>query len=438
MRYLLLFGAILLAYALVSRRGNRFGLTPPLVFTLIGLGVARFGESLLDPVRDASGVLTVAEATLVLVLFVGATEIDLSAFRKELRLPERLLVVGFPLTFFGGWALAAWLLPDVGPALAALVAIVLTPTDAALGRAVVTNPSVPKRIRQTLNAESGFNDGLAFPVFAFILALAAGTATLGSGLSTASNIGVELAVGLLGVPLGALVGWLGGKAVAWGNDHGFAEAPYVKLSILALPLIAYTGAELIGVNGFLAAFAAGLFFGPAVNIATPDKQRARPRDEGDEGPLMSFAEVEGELLTIVVFVVFGALPLAASLPDIAGRHLLYGLLSLTVARMLPVALSLLGTGARGATVAFVGWFGPRGLGSIVYLLLAAESLGEGPGLSELRATVCATVAMSILLHGATATFLPAWYGRAVEGPASGEPSHGSEAPRRASERARVD
>ena len=420
MLLLLALAALTLAYALASRGGRRLGLTPPIVFTAVGLAAAHFADSIPHLEGDNGGVLSLSEATLVLVLFTGATEIDLSAFRKALRLPERLLGIGFPLTFLAGWGAALWLLPDLSMATAALVAIVLTPTDAALGRAVIIDERLPLRIRQTINAESGFNDGLAFPFFAFVLALAAGEAMLGSRATAAAGLGVQLAVGLLGLPLGALLGYGGGWLSAHARRRDWAEPAYLKLGLLTLPAIAYAAAELAEVNGFLAAFAAGLLFGPGfLRDGGPVNAAALP-DADSEASLQRFAEVESELLTIVVFFAFGAVPLAASLEHLAWRHAAYAALSLTVVRMLPVALSLLGTGVGWRTTAFVGWFGPRGLGSIVYLLLAAESLldAQRPNaaapLSEVNAVVCATVFGSILLHGITSGFLPGWYGRAVE------------------------
>ena len=465
MAQLALIALALLAYALVSRRGDGLGLTPPLAFALIGLGAARFGGSPPELLGAGAGVLTVAEATLVFVLFVGATEIDLSAFRKQLRLPERLLAVGFPLTFLAGWGAALWLLPSLDVATAALLAIVLTPTDAALGQAVVTNPAVPLRIRQSLNAESGFNDGLAFAFFATVLAVATGTQDGSAGGALAGEVGQQLLLGLLGVPLGAFVGWGGGRAIAYARERGWAEEPYAKIGMLALPAIAYGTAEWLGVNGFLASFAAGLLFGSRFGAGSKagsgvsseassghgdepagetgsggsigGEAARRPADAapGAAPPaeessrvarLTRFAQVESELLTVLVFFAFGAVLLADALAGMAWRHVGYGLLSLTAVRMVPVALSLLGTGTDRRTVTFVGWFGPRGLGSVVYFLLAGESLdarldaapGDGSVFAELQAAVCATVALSIVLHGVTAAFLPQVYGRAER--ASGE------------------
>jgi NhaP-type Na+/H+ or K+/H+ antiporter len=341
---------------------------------------------------DGEVVHVLAELTLVLVLFTDAARIDLSCLRREKSLPARLLGIGMPLTIVGGAVAALAVLPQLGWIEALLLATILAPTDAALGQAVVSNPLVPVRIRQSLNVESGLNDGIALPVV-LVLASMAGAREQGGDASYWLRF-AALAV-TLGPLVGAAVGFVGGRVVAWGTQSGWINDAFQRIAGLGLALLAFGAAELVGGNGFIAAFVAGLTLG---NTA-----------RGVCSCLYEFGEAEGQLLTLLVFLAFGAVMLPEALPHTTGPVVLYVLLSLTVVRMLPVALSLLGTGLRPASVAFLGWFGPRGLASILFALLVVEEcrLATGP---LLDAVVMLTVLASTLLHGLTAYPLARRYG----------------------------
>jgi NhaP-type Na+/H+ or K+/H+ antiporter len=382
---LLLFGA-------VSKKAEQSPLTPPLFFVGVGFAMSARGLGWLELDVESSVIHGLAELTLVLVLFTDASRIDLACLRREESLPTRLLGIGLPLTILAGFAAALALLPGIEPFEALLLAAVLAPTDAALGQAVVSNPLVPVRIRQSLNVESGLNDGIALPVVLIFASLAGAREQSGS-------LGYWLRFAALAVTLGPLVGvavgYLGGRLVERGTRAGWISRPFEQLSALGLALLAFAAAELVGGNGFIAAFAAGLTVGNVARAVCPC--------------LHEFGEAEGQLLTLLVFVVFGAVMVPMALPLLDGRALAYALASLTVVRMVPVALALLGTGLRPASVAFVGWFGPRGLASILFVLLVVEEgrLDSGP---FLVAVVVLTVLLSTVLHGVTAFPLARRYG----------------------------
>ena len=387
-------------FAAFSRKAERSPLTPPMFFLAVGycLGDAGLGWMRLDV--DGEAIHVLAELTLVLVLFTDSARIDLTCLRREESLPARLLGIGMPLTIVVGAAAGMALLPGLGWTEALLLAAILAPTDAALGQAVVSNPLVPVRIRQSLNVESGLNDGIALPV---VLVLA----SLAGAREEAGGAGYWLRFAALAVTLGPLAGWavgfVGGRIVAWGTRSGWINDAFQRIAGLGLALLAFGAAELVGGNGFIAAFVAGLTLG---NTA-----------RGVCQCLYEFGEAEGQLLTLLVFLAFGAAMLPEALPHVTGAAVLYALLSLTIVRMLPVALSLLGTGLRPASVAFLGWFGPRGLASILFALLVVEEgrLETGP---FLEAVVVLTVLASAVLHGITAYPLARRYGEyaaAMEG-----------------------
>ncbi len=374
---MLLFGAI-------SRRAERSPLTPPMFFIAAGCLVSEHGFGLIELDLSGAAVHALAEVTLVVVLFTDASRIDLSCLRREGSLPLRLLGLGLPMTILLGTALGLALLPGLGWLEAALLAAILAPTDAALGQAVVSNPLVPIRIRQTLNVESGLNDGIALPV---VLVLASLAGAMEGESDPRHWLRFALLAVTLGPAVGVAVGWAGGRWLERGVAAGWINAPFERLSSLGLAFLAFAGAELVGGNGFIAAFVAGLTLGNVGRNVC--------------GTLYEFGETEGQLLTLLVFLVFGALMVPIVIAHLSFATVAYALLSLTLVRMLPVGLALLGSGLRVPSLLFLGWFGPRGLASILFILVVVEEgrLAVGP---QLEGVVILTVLLSAALHGATA------------------------------------
>ncbi|MDT0681509.1 cation:proton antiporter [Roseicyclus sp. F158] len=399
---LLAIAAGILAFALISRRAEAGMVTAPMVFTAFGFVAGSGVLGVIDPQIQSSSLQTFAELTLVVALFTDAARIDLRRLGSEHDVPLRLLGIGLPLTVAAGTGAAMLLFPTLGLWPALLIGVILAPTDAALGQAVVSDARVPQRIRQGLNVESGLNDGIAFPALLFIASFAGGAVEdlgVGSGeigaMGWASFILGQL---ILGPLVGLGVGLGGTYLITRAHAREWMNEIFLRISTLCLAIIAFTAAELVGGNGFIAAFAGGLIVGT----------RSRVVLEGVE----DFGETEGQLLTLLVFLLFGAV-LLPELESLGLRHVLYAILSLTVLRMVPVALSLVGTRMAPATVLFLGWFGPRGLASILYLLLLTES-GAVPGIEEIQRVVFLTVLMSIVLHGAAAAPLAGRYGRWIK------------------------
>ncbi|MEZ4413603.1 MAG: cation:proton antiporter [Gemmatimonadales bacterium] len=389
MTFLALFVAIVFLYSLVSERVERVA-TAPVVFTMAGLLLP-----VVVPEFNASGFeltrfLWVAEAGLVLLLFTDATRTDLSLLRKIRDLPARLLGPGLLLTIALGAVVAVFIFPNLSIWEACLVAVILAPTDAGLGQVVVESPRVPARIRQALNVEAGLNDGLSVPFLLFFLAmLEAGGGSTDATLTR--FIGLQLGLGaLLGLGIGLGGGWLLQRA----SRAGSLTESFAPRGLIALPFFCFVGAERLQASMFIAAFVAGLA-----------AQRMFP---GAGKHAVDFSEQSGQVLNLAVFFLFG-LAIGRSLDLLSPIYFLYGILSLTVIRMLPVAVALLGARLQRATVVFMGWFGPRGLASIVLGLLVVERELGTPGDPTIRGVVVATILMSIVLHGVSAQPGIAWY-----------------------------
>ena len=381
-------------FGLVSGRLHSSMLTPPLVFTALGmlfgkLGWWQFGVS-------DEWVLTLAEFTLVLVLFGDATRIDLSLLRKEGSLALRLLGVGLPACIVLGGIVAALLLSDLQLIEAALLAAILAPTDAALGQAVVSNEQVPVRIRQTLNVESGLNDGICFPAV-FILATLAGAEQGEQSIrSWVQFVTLQLTLGPL---MGVLVGYVGGRVTQFAFEANWMNRTFLRLTSVVLALLAYGLADISGGNGFIAAFVAGLTLGQTAQAVC--------------GSLREFVEAEGQLLTLMVFILFGVLIVSTVLPFVSWPVVAYALLSLSIIRMLPVAVSLLGTGLHTKSFLFLGWFGPRGIASVIFSLMMLNTYTLEHG-QLVVSTALFTVLLSVVLHGLSAAPGARWYARQLQ------------------------
>ncbi len=388
----ILVACFVFGFALVSRRLAVSPLTPPLVFVALGIAFGPWGLDWLHFDVEQGAMHVLAELTLILVLFGDAARIDLSALRQELGLPVRLLAIGMPLTILLGGLIAKWMFPELDWLEAAVLGAVLAPTDAALGQAVVSNPAVPIRVRQALNVESGLNDGIVLPVVLVLAALASMSAEATS--SATDWVRFAALQVTLGPVVGVAVAWLGNRLLKASVVRGWMEPPFERLTGLALALLAFACAEHVGGNGFIAAFVAGMMLG----------QWTRGRCEW----LYDFLEAEGQLLMLLVFLAFGVSFAAPAVEMASSKTAGYAILSLTVIRMVPVAIALVGTGVRFQTVLFIGWFGPRGLASILFGILVLDH-ADVPHEAQLFELVMLTVLFSVVAHGITAAPLARGY-----------------------------
>jgi NhaP-type Na+/H+ or K+/H+ antiporter len=375
---------LVLSFAVVSRRLETTVLSAPMVFVIGGLVAGNEALGWIDLEIGSGAMRALAEVTLTLVLFADASRIDIASLRRELAFPARLLGIGLPLTVVAGALVAVGVLDELLVVEAVVLAIVLAPTDAALGQAVVTDQRLPSRIRQGLTVESGLNDGLCVPLLVIALAMAEADVGAVSAHDAVRLVLEEVGWGLAG---GVVAGVAGAVALRLARRHGLVADEWAQVVPIASAALAYGLAAPMGGSGFIAAFAGGFAFGAL--------------QRGAGGEVSHLADASAQVLSAVTFVVFGAVVLGPALELVGWESVLYAILSLTVVRMIPVALGLAGSGARSPTIAYAGWFGPRGLASIVFAVIVIEE-AELPHTELMLVTIAITVALSILAHGLTA------------------------------------
>jgi len=379
----LLAGCALL-FSCVAGRIEKSSVTGPIVFILFGFLIGPLGLDWLSLEVKAGTLKFLAELTLALVLFIDAASADLKVLRRESTIPVRMLLIGLPLTLLFGFGTGVAFFNELSLIEVALLATILAPTDAALGQAVLKNESVPANLRQGLNVESGLNDGICVPILFVFLALAAEGAGHGSGDHLALMLlAEELGIGLfVGVVLVLLTVYIIRKA----RSRGWLTHTWIQIPVIALAITCFATAQYVGGSGFIAAFCGGLLFGHLLRNHREEFLRA--------------AEGTGDTFALITWVLFGAAVVGHSIGHLTWPIVGYAILSLTIIRMLPIFVSLLGTDVVTEGKWFLGWFGPRGLASIVFAVIVInENLPHG---ETITTTVAVTVVLSIVLHGITA------------------------------------
>jgi NhaP-type Na+/H+ or K+/H+ antiporter len=382
-------------YSIVASRLERTPFSGALVYVIAGLLLGPAGLKLVNIEADAEGLSWLAELTLAVVLFTDSANANLKVLRRFEAIPVRLLLIGLPLTIVLGFGVGAVLFRDLSLFEVALLATMLAPTDAALGKAVVSNKSVPSSVRESLNVESGLNDGICVPVLLLFLALAGGQA---SGWQA---VGLAAVLPLQAIGIGAVVGLalgFGGRTILHAcHDRGWTSGTWLQLPVIALSLVCFGLAQWLGGSGFIASFVGGMTFGALV------------REQKET--LLEAAEGTGDTLALLTWLAFGTLLFSRPFQNVDGRVILYAVASLTVIRMLPVFLCVAGRGLRTDTKLFLGWFGPRGLASIVFAVMVINH--HLPGGDVLVATTAWTILLSVVAHGLSANPLATGYGARV-------------------------
>lgn len=381
---LAIFAAFIFFYSIFAGGLERTPINGAIVFTAFGLIVGPLGLGYLQLDLGAEMLRTLAELTLALVLFSDASNANLSVLKQNILFPKRLLLLGLPLTIVLGFGIGLLLFDSLTMFEIAILATMLAPTDAALGKAVVTNKAVPENIRESLNIESGLNDGICVPILFVFLALA----TDSGGDQGAHTLALKLVAEEIGI--GALVGIVLAVAAVWlirqCVDRGWVTETWRQLPVVVLAVTCFAVAQNLGGSGFIAAFVGGLTLGALSK---------RYKHE-----FLLAAEGTGDTLALITWVIFGAIVVGHSIDTISWEVVLYSVLSLTVIRMLPVFLCLFGLNLRADEKLFMGWFGPRGLASIVFgVIVLNENL---PGGDIITMTVVCTVVLSIVAHGLSA------------------------------------
>jgi len=389
---LVIFAVFILIYSTVAGAVEKTWISGAIIFTAFGLLIGPIGLDLISFKADREAIRTLAELTLALVLFTDAAGADMGVLKKFEKLPVRLLLVGLPLTILLGFGVGVLLFKDLSLFEVALLATMLAPTDAALGKAVVSNEAVPNPVRQGLNVESGLNDGICVPILFLFLALATGKVDEGGPWQlamklVAEEIGIGLAVGLL---LTGMASWL----LKIAKQRQWLTEIWIQVPVVALAVACFATAQFIGGSGFIAAFSGGLLFGAMAKEYREDFLRA--------------AEGTGDVLALITWVIFGAAVVTRAIGNFSWIILLYAILSLTLIRMLPVFFSLAGLRVNTEGKLFIGWFGPRGLASIVFAVIVLNA--NLPNGGTLAMAVVCTVILSIILHGISANPWARGYG----------------------------
>ena len=386
---------LLIGYGAFSKLADKSMITAPMVFVSVGMLVGFAPVTFFHQEGPiAPSVKLLAELTLILVLFLDASGINKKALKQDSNLPTRLLAIGLPITMVVGALFAFWIFPEEPIWMLVVMALILSPTDAALGVAVVSSRLVPQRIRQAINVESGLNDGIALPPILICFAILSGTGAEHGGAQYWFIFIAKQFV--FGPVIGGLVGWIGGKLIDRTSEKEWMNHTFQQLAAISLAILAFSLAEWVHGNGFIAAYFSGLF----LSIRSKEIRHR----------IKEFGEAESQIMVLFIFLLFGLILVPLSFPYWDVRTLLYALLSLTVIRIVPVIISLKGTDLSNHLKLFIAWFGPRGIASVLYLLMMVIQLGP-KGYERIISVITLTVLLSIFLHGISAVPYTKWIGK---------------------------
>lgn len=377
-------------FSVVAGRIEHSYISGPIVFVVSGFVMGPMVLGWFEGDVTGTEFRVIADLTLALILFIDAAHADLSILQRQIRIPSRMLLIGLPGVIALGFGLAVLMFDQLSLYEAAILATMLAATDAALGKAVITNKAVPVGVREGLNAESGLNDGLCVPVLLVFIALAKGAGADGGGAGLAFKLVVqELGIGLIvGLGLTALGGWL--MQFFW--KRGWVTEIWMHVAVVSLALSAFAIAQSLHGSGYIAAFTGGMLFGFLAKENTHE--------------MLLAAEVDGEVLAMLAWFAFGVAVIGQQSELFTWQMVLYAVLSLTVIRVLPIFLSLTGSGESVSSRLFLGWFGPRGLASIVFGLIVLNA--DLPGSRFISIVVVCTVFLSLVAHGLSANPLAKW------------------------------
>jgi len=388
---------IILVYGFFSKKLENFNISGPMVFLIIGILLSPLVLGITHLKIDADVVKIIAEIALIIVLFTDSSSINLKRFRREWKISVRLLFIGLPLTIIFSTYIATLFFPNQPLLYLLLMALILAPTDAALGKAVVTDNNIPEKIRSSINVESGLNDGIVFPILITVILLILSQQNLSSDIHWFAYLVKQISLGFV---FGAIIGYIGAKVLTITVKKEWIHEIYKNLSPVSLAILSFYISEYFGGNGFIAAFISGMFFGNYSKIIDSKSK--------------SFLESEGEILILISFLVFGLTFIPATIEYWNLKVVIYSILSLTLFRMLPVALSLTGLKLSIPTKLFIGWFGPRGIASILYIMIVAHKIKNIHNHETLYSVITLTILLSIILHGLSAKPLAKLYSNSLK------------------------
>jgi NhaP-type Na+/H+ or K+/H+ antiporter len=381
----LVLAVLVLGYALVSKQVNRSYVAPALIFMLLGMALGPFGLHLLEAGPGTEGYTILAQLALTVILFNQAANLNFNQIRVHGPVALRLLIIGIPLTVVLGALTAVVLLPVLPWWEAVCLAAAVAPTEVALIEALLEDPRIPERVRHALSVESGFYDGFALAILLTALALASQQADH----SDVNWVWQIFSTEFMSLIVGAVVGVVGGVVVAWSRRRDWMSDIWGQLAALALAFVCFAVGERMEASGFVAAFTGGLAF----SFVT--KRRA-------VSPLSSqVCDATAQLLELLVFAMFGAFAVIDGWRRADWRVVLFAVLALFAVRIIAVLISLVRIDLPVSSKLFIGWFGPRGIGTVVLGLLVVDR-GEIQQADLIGTAVVVTVTLSLALHSLTA------------------------------------
>jgi len=376
---------IILLYGFFSKVLEKYNISGPMVFMFFGILLSPIVLNITHLDLDDNIVKTIAEIALIIVLFSDSSTINIKKFKEQWEIPTRLLFIGLPLTIVFSTYIGVFFFPNESIINLLLLALILAPTDAALGKAVVIDKAVPLKIRSAINVESGLNDGIVFPILITVILLIVGGKEVENNNYWITYLFTQISLGFI---IGAFNGYLGAKLLTKSLKNNWIKESYRNLSPISLAILSFYFAEYFGGNGFISAFIAGVFFGNFSKIIDIQTE--------------AFLEDSGEIFILISFLIFGLTFIPITIEHLNINIVIYSLLSLTLFRMLPVAFSLINLKLSLATKLFIGWFGPRGIASILYVMIVAQMIIDIKGHQELYSAATLTIFLSIILHSLTA------------------------------------
>ncbi|MBS2100209.1 cation:proton antiporter [Carboxylicivirga linearis] len=375
---------IILIYSLIAGKVEKKPISSAMFFLFVGLVLGPFTIDFFSIKFNEEVYKTLAECALALVLFTDASKANLKTLKGQIAIPYHLLLIGLPITIIFGVLIGKLVFPAMSWIELGILSTILAPTDAALGEPVVNHKSVPAKVREGINVESGLNDGICVPILLLLMSIYKFDANEHVTFGFAFGLFIkEIGIGVL---VGATLAYLGSLVIKHGLTKQWIESAWKPSIVIVMALTCFSLAQTLDGSGFIATFVGGLIFNRAL--------------KNHKSTMLTGALGVGKILNAVVWIVFGSVITAEILPLLTLPIILYSILSLTVIRILPVLLCLLNNKISGYSKLFIAWFGPRGLASIVFAAMVFEGdLAYG---NTIVLTACCTILISVFVHGISA------------------------------------
>jgi sodium/hydrogen antiporter len=375
---------LVLCYAVVSGLVKRWYIAPALIFVAFGMALGPFGFGVIDAGTDTASFTILAQLALTVILFNQAAMLDLPSVVRRGHVTFRLLVIGIPLAIVLGTGVALLVMPVMPLWEAVCLAAIVAPTEVALIDALLEDRRIPERVRHALSVESGCYDGLALAAMLAALALASEQTDPDPGRWGWFAVRTEV----VSLTVGLGIGVIGGLVIARSCQRGWMSDTWAQLATVALALVCFEVGERLHGSGFVTAFAGGLAYSMMMLRA------------GAQLP-SQVTDAAGQLLELMVFAMFGSYAVIVGWRDADWRVVLFAVVALIVVRLVAVSAALVGTDLPARSRLFIGWFGPRGIGTLVLGLLMIER-GEIQQSAMITQAVVVTVTVSLVVHSLTA------------------------------------